>query len=421
MTIISARKRNTEGLTAMTIGVGIQTAEQALAELCDMTRSLVPIQVEEHLARIAKAQAYMQANNVDAIYLNAGTNLTYFTGMKWYASERMVGAILPAVGKVEYIAPYFEIGSLNDFVVIDGPIHGWHEHESPYALFVTILTQMNLSALATVGIDESAQFFIFDGINKAQNGLRLINAQPVTAHCRMHKSENEIALMQGAMNMTLAVHKATASMLYEGISTIEVEAFIQKAHRKVGSPGNYFCIVLFGVATSFPHGVKHPQILKAGDIVLIDTGCKVHDYISDITRTYVFGQPTSRQRHFWDIEKAAQLAAYTAATIGESCASVDAAARAYIASKGLGPDYQTPGCPHRTGHGIGLDIHEWPYLVGTNNTPLAKGMCFSNEPMLVIPDEFGIRLEDHFYMTEQGACWFTQPSASIDDPFGTHA
>ncbi|MFT7417809.1 MAG: Xaa-Pro dipeptidase [Glaciecola sp.] len=401
-----------------TIGIGTQTPQQALATLSDMTSTLIPIQAEEHLARIAKAQAYMQANNIDAIYLNAGTNLTYFTGMKWYASERMVGAILPAMGKVQYIAPYFEIGTLNGFKVIDGPIHGWQEHQNPYALFVDILKQLKISDKATIGIDESAQFFIFDGINKVQTGLNLVNAQATTAHCRMQKSDNEITLMQGAMNMTLAVHQATASMLYEGISTTEVEAFIKLAHQKVGAPGNYFCIVLFGIATSFPHGVKDAQVLKVGDIVLIDTGCKVHDYLSDITRTYVFGEPTGRQREFWNNEKSAQLAAFNAAEIGAPCEAVDAAARGYLASQGLGPEYKTPGCPHRTGHGIGLDIHEWPYLVGGDKTPLATGMCFSNEPMLVVPDEFGIRLEDHFYMTDKGPRWFTAPSNSIDNPFG---
>lgn len=402
----------------MTIGIGTQTPEQALASLSDMTKTLVPIQPKEHLARIANAQKYMQANNIDAVYLNAGTNLTYFTGMKWYASERMVGAILPAVGIVQYIAPYFEIGTLNGFKIIDGPIHGWQEHQNPYSLFVEVLKQLDISDAATIGIDESAPFFIFDGINNVQTGLNLINAQPVTAHCRMHKSDNEIALMQSAMDMTLAVHKATASMLYAGISTTEVEAFIKRAHQKVGAPGNYFCIVLFGVATSFPHGVKDAQVLKKGDMVLIDTGCKVHDYLSDITRSYVFGEPTSRQKKFWNIEKSAQLAAFHAAKIGVPCEAVDDAARDYLASQDLGPEYQTPGCPHRTGHGIGLDIHEWPYLVGGNKTPLAASMCFSNEPMLVVPDEFGIRLEDHFYMTDSGPRWFTEPSNNIDNPFG---
>lgn len=401
-----------------TTGIGTQTCEQALATLHNMTGSLTAIGLHEYAQRIAKAQQYMQAHAIAAIYVNAGTNLSYFTGMKWYASERMVGAIIPAQGCVQYIAPYFEIGTLTEYRVIDGPIHGWQEHQSPYHLCVTMLQDLNISSTATIGIDENAPFFIFDGINKAQSGLQLINAQPVTAHCRMHKSNNEIALMQGAMNMTLAVHEATASMLYDGISTIEVETFIHQAHQKVGAPGNYFCIVLFGLATSFPHGVKDPQILKKGDMVLIDTGCKIHDYLSDITRSYVFGEPSQEQRKYWNIEKAAQLAAFNAAKIGAACETVDAGARNYLASQGLGPQYQTPGCPHRTGHGIGLDIHEWPYLVGGNKTPLAPGMCFSNEPMLVIPNKFGIRLEDHFYMTTNGPQWFTQPSHSIENPFG---
>ncbi|WP_404344168.1 M24 family metallopeptidase [Pseudoalteromonas mariniglutinosa] len=401
-----------------TVGIGTHTKQQALASLSDMTLDLTPIQVDEYVARIQKAQAYMQANDIAAIFLNAGTNLAYFTGMRWYASERMVGAILPAKGDVQYIAPYFEIGSLNGFKVINGPIRGWQEHQSPYQLFIAVLEEMGITGNATIGIDESAQFFIVDGINKAQKNFKLVNAKPVTAHCRMHKSPNELALIQAAMNMTLAVHQATASILYEGITTSEVEAFIKQAHQKVGASGNYFCIVLFGVATSFPHGVKHPQVLKQGDMVLIDTGCKVHDYLSDITRSYVFGEATERQRQFWHYEKAAQLAAFDAAKLSARCEDVDTAARSYLAAQGLGPEYQTPGCPHRTGHGIGLDIHEWPYLVGGDKTPLAKGMCFSNEPMLVVPDEFGIRLEDHFYMTEHGPKWFTEPSYSISDPFG---
>ena len=400
------------------VGIGGQSAEQALAKLHNMTADLFPITHNEHLARIDKAQQYMRTHNIHAVYLNAGSNLTYFTGMKWYASERMVGAILPVSGQVHYIAPYFEIDTLRGYMMVDGQIHGWQEHESPYALFVDVLKSRNIDNNATVGIDESAQFFIFDGINKVNPNYQVINGQAVTAHCRMQKSNAEIALIQAAMNMTLAVHKATATILYEGITTTEVESFITQAHQKVGASGSYFCIVLFGQATSFPHGVKHVQTLKKGDMVLIDTGCKVHDYLSDITRSYVFGDASSRQKEFWNIEKAAQLQAFSAAKLGTPCESVDNAARQYLAEQGLGPEYQTPGCPHRTGHSIGLDIHEWPYLVKGNKTLLASGMCFSNEPMLVLPDEFGIRLEDHFYMTNEGPKWFTEPSFSIENPFG---
>ena len=219
--------------------------------------------------------------------------------------------------------------------------------------------------------------------------------------------------------MTLEVHKAVARILRIGISVEEVTNFIDQAHRKVGAKaGSYFCIVLFGEDSSYPHGVKTPKALAENDIVLIDTGCQLEGYNSDITRTYVFGEANQRQREMWLIEKLAQKAAFDAAKIGVACGNVDTAAREYLASQQLGPDYQTPGCPHRTGHGVGLDIHEWPYLVRSDRTPLAKGMCFSNEPMLVLPNEFGIRLEDHFYMTETGAKWFTEPSYSIDDPFG---
>jgi Xaa-Pro dipeptidase len=227
--------------------------------------------------------------------------------------------------------------------------------------------------------------------------------------------------MQRAKDMTLEVHKAAASMLREGIVTTEVDAFIHEAHKKVGSSGSYFCIVLFGPASAFPHGVKEPQTLKNGDMVLIDTGCQVHGYISDITRTYVFGEPSEHQRAVWNAEKAAQAAAFAAAQPGVPCREVDIAARRSLVASGFGPDYDLPGLPHRTGHGIGLDIHEWPYLVGSDTTPLAEGMCFSNEPMICVPGEFGIRLEDHFYMTATGPKWFTQPSHSIEDPFGLQA
>jgi Xaa-Pro dipeptidase len=406
----------------MTIGVGGKTAEQALATLSDMTAGAIPIGKEEHLQRIARAQAYMQANGIAAIYINAGANLLYFTGTRWHPSERMVGAILPARGDVEYIAPAFEESTLLDFMLVEGKVNCWHEHESPYRLFIDTLQRMGIAANAAqpprIGICESAAFFIYDGIKPLAEGYVLENARPVTAHCRMRKSKAEIALMQRAKDMTLAVHVATASMLREGITTTEVEEFIARAHRKVGAPGSYFVIVLFGVATSYPHGVSYVQTLKQGDMVLIDTGCKVHNYISDITRTYVFGEPNERQRSVWNSEKKAQAAAFAAAQLGAPCEAVDQAARRALEEDGYGPGYKLPGLPHRTGHGIGLDIHEWPYLVGGDKTPLDVGMCFSNEPMIVAPGEFGVRHEDHFYMAEDGPRWFTRPAHSIDDPFG---
>ncbi|MFT5755575.1 MAG: Xaa-Pro dipeptidase [Alteromonadaceae bacterium] len=405
----------------MTIGVGGSTAAKELDKLTNMTQNVCPIDKDEFQQRIAKAQQLMKKNNIAATYINAGTNLYYFTGTRWYASERMVGAIIPQQGEIHYISPYFEVNTLNQYMAVSGEIYGWQEHENPYQLFVDILSSIDITS-GKIAIDESTAFFIANGINHQSDNFQLVDAKTITAGCRAQKSDNELALLQQAKNMTMEVHKAVASILYEGISTQEVTSFINQAHIKVGIPaGSYFCIVLFGEDSSYPHGVKSPKTLEMNDIVLIDTGCQLEGYNSDITRTYVYGQANERQRKMWHIEKMAQKAAFDVAKIGRSCADVDIAARDYLASQEMGPDYQTPGCPHRTGHGIGLDIHEWPYLVRSDQTPLAVGMCFSNEPMLVLPGEFGVRLEDHFYITEQGAKWFTEPSYSIDDPFGYHA
>ncbi|WP_137821101.1 Xaa-Pro peptidase family protein [Pseudomonas sp. D(2018)] len=405
----------------MTVGVGGKTPEQALAGLAIMTEGTEPIGLGEYQARIAKAQGLMREQGVAAIYLNAGSNLRYFTGVKWSPSERMVGAVLPADGQLAYIAPAFEEGTIRDFREVDGVIQTWQEHESPYRLLLEMLAGMGIAADAKVGLCPSLAFFMFDGIRRLGSGFDFVDAACVINPCRFHKSATELALMQRAKDMTLEVHKAAASILRAGISTLEVAEFIHQAHRKVGAPGSTFCIVLFGEASAFPHGVKHAQVLKDGDMVLIDTGCQLHGYQSDITRSYVFGSPSDRQRTFWNLEKAAQQAAFDAARLGEPCGSVDTAARRCLEAGGLGPDYQLPGLPHRTGHGIGMDIHEGPYLVRGDETPLAEGMCFSNEPMICVPGEFGIRLEDHFYMTATGPRWFTEPSHSIDDPFGLGA
>ena len=399
----------------MTIGVGGQTAKQALATLSDMTAGISPISSEEFQARITKAQSYMAEQNMDALYLHAGTSLYYFTGTRWHPSERIVGALLLPKGPPLYIAPAFEKGTLEQFMTVSGEVITWEEHENPYAIFVD---QLGFTK-GTLGIDEATPFFVTDGITKAAPHITLTNGATVTARCRQIKSSAEIALMTRAKEMTLAVHKATASMLRTGITTAEVGAFIDAAHRKVGAAkGSYFKIVLFGADSSFPHGVRNPKALEEGDMVLIDTGCQLEDYISDITRSYVYGEPTQKQRHVWNAEKAAQAVAFEAAQIGVRCGDVDLAARAELEKHGFGPGYATPGLPHRTGHGIGLDIHEWPYLNWGDDTPLAPGMCFSNEPMICLYGEFGVRLEDHFYMTEDGPKWFTQPSKSIDDPFG---
>lgn len=399
------------------MSIGGKTKQEALEALENMTGHALPIGVDEHLSRIRRAQAFMQSNGIAALYLNAGSNLTYFSGTRWSPSERMVGAILPAAGELVYIAPAFEEGTIRKFMLVQGEIACWEEHENPAALLRRVLEQRGVAPGAKLCIDESTPLLMVDAIRAATSGYALENAYPLTSHCRMRKSEAELALIQCAMDMTMAVHRAAGSILHEGITTAEVEEFIQLAHRKVGASGSYFCIVLFGEATSYPHGVNYVQTLKRGDTVLIDTGCKVHNYISDITRTYVFGEASERQKFVWHAEKQAQQAAFDAARPGIPCEEVDQAARRSLEAHGFGPGYKLPGLPHRTGHGIGLDIHEGPYLVGGERRLLEAGMCFSNEPMICVPGEFGIRLEDHFYMTENGPKWFTRPAASLDHPF----
>ena len=401
-----------------TVGVGGKTTEQAMGELSDMTNGVPRIAIEEFSQRLRRLQQSMKEQNVGAVYLHAGTNLYYFTGLKWNASERMVAAIVPAEGEIVYIAPKFELDTLRDYWKLPAEIVAWEEHECPYALLGKTLKSMG-AAEKELLLDESTPFFTVHGIQSANPTLKLGHAQPLTQALRSRKSQAEIDLIRRAHEMTLSVHAAAASILKPGITTSEVVEFIDKAHRKVGAPaGSYFCIVLFDVGTSFPHGVKDSQTLRENDWVLIDTGCLLDGYNSDITRSFCFGEPTDAHRVAWDAEKAAQIAAFDAAKIGAPCEVCDNAARASLEGAGYGPDYDLPGLPHRTGHGCGLDIHEGPNLVRGEKTPLDVGMVFSSEPMLVIPDQFGVRLEDHFFMTESGPEWFTQPSHTIEDPFG---
>jgi len=402
----------------MTIGVGGSNAQNELSQLENWAANAAPIQINEFNQRIEKACELMRQLQWSAIYLDAGTNLYYFTGTRWWGSERMVGALLTSNGDLHYIAPAFEIGTIQGYMQVPGEVHGWQEHESPYRLFANLLEQFDITE-TTLGLDESTAFFISNGLAKTCPTTTFVDAKNVTAACRSRKSKTELALMQRAKNMTLEVHKCAAKILREGITTDELNDFIHQAHKAIGAPaGSSFCISLFGKDSAYPHGVKNPKPLQAGDMVLIDTGCQLHGYNSDITRSYVFGEPNERDREVWDQEKAAQAVGFEAAQLGSPCGAVDQAARQYLEQQGYGPAYATPGLPHRTGHGIGLDIHEWPYLVSSDQTPLDIGMCFSNEPMISIPGEFGIRLEDHFYMGENGANWFTQPSHSVDDPFG---
>ncbi|KTE16007.1 M24 family metallopeptidase [Sphingopyxis sp. H115] len=400
----------------MTSGIGGSTAAQELATIAPWADRAAPITADEREARIEKARRLMHANGVDALLIGAGASLRYFAGIPWGASERLVAMLLPARGKPIVIAPAFELGTLEADLKITVELRLWEEDESPSTLVVGALRELGATRLA---IDPAMAFLFVDRIRRAGPSLDLIDGGPVVHGCRMYKSAAELALLQQAKSMTLEVHRRAARILVPGIRASEVTRFLDEAHRKIGaSGGNSFCIVQFGRATAFPHGLPGDAILQEGDVVLIDVGCVIEGYNSDITRTYVFGEADAEQRRMWTLEQEAQAAAFDAARPGLSCEAVDAAARAVLEAAGLGPDYRLPGLPHRTGHGIGLSIHEPAYLVRGDTTPLAPGMCFSNEPMIVIPDRFGIRLEDHFYMAEDGPRWFTEPSPAIDRPFG---
>lgn len=399
--------------STMTRGVGGSTAKTELAKLTDQLSHHQPISAERLTERLDALRERMKIAGLDAVWLNAGTNLTYYTGLRWRASERLVGAFVTAAGGLTYLGPAFETGTLEAFMYLPAPLAVWEEHESPYALLAGLD-----GAGGRLGLDPTTPLVTANAISAACRGT-IRDASELVLCARTVKDAEEIALMQATKDATLEVHAAAARILRPGITTGEVTEFIHAAHKAIGAPGgSTFCIVLFGPDTAFPHGVARPKTLDEGDVVLIDTGCAIHGYQSDITRTYVFGEPTDNQREIWEAEKACQLAAFQAAQIGVACSAVDAAARTEAERRGLGPDYTLPGIPHRTGHGIGLDIHEGPYLVGGDDTPLQAGMCFSNEPMICVPGEFGIRLEDHFYMTPTGPRWFTEPSHSIDDPFG---
>jgi Xaa-Pro dipeptidase len=396
-------------------GIGGSTAEAELAALKPWPNPAPAITALERGARLAKARELLADIGADAIIVGAGPSLRYFAGVAWNPTERLVAMLLPRHGQPKMICPRFELGSLQASLGIDADIALWEEHESPYELAVAELAGMGAKTLA---VDPALPFFVVNGLSQAAPGLALVDGAPVIDGCRMIKSPAELALMAQAKAMTLEVHRRAARILAEGITTGAVRRFIDQAHRALGADdGSSFCAVQFGVASAYPHGLPGEQQLKAGDVVLIDTGCKVQGYNSDITRTYVFGEPTAEVRRVWDVEKLAQAAAFAAVKPGVPCEEIDAVARKVLAEAGFGPDYELPGLPHRTGHGIGLSIHEAPYLVRGDKTPLAPGMCFSNEPMIVLPDAFGVRLEDHFHVTEDGAAWFTEPQPDLEEPF----
>jgi Xaa-Pro dipeptidase len=400
------------GAAALTPNVDLISASKSFAE-SSVPTAPVSITDAERLARIEKARRLMRDNGIDAIVLEGGTSMFYFTGVRWGNSERTFAVVIPAKGELAWVTPGFEEERARELIPHPVDVRAWQEDESPYKLIANILRDRQ--AAGTVGIEERLRFFIYDGLRHELPQAKFVSATPVTAGCRMIKSPAEIALMQQSNDITLAAIGATIKSLREGMTNGQVSSMFSEEVRRRGGVSDG-ALVIFGKYTAFPHGSVQPQQLREGDVVLVDAGCTVEGYTSDITRTTVFGKPTDRMRQVWDLEKKAQSAAFAAAQVGATCDSVDAAARKVITDAGYGPGYKVPGLPHRTGHGIGLDGHEWTNFVKGNMTKVAPGMCFSDEPTIVNYGEFGIRLEDCLHITENGPKFFTPQSPSIEQP-----
>jgi Xaa-Pro dipeptidase len=334
--------------------------------------------------------------------------------MHWGQSERTFGVVIPANGEIAYVCPGFEEDRARELIKFGTDVRVWQEDESPYKLIAGIVKDRGMK-YHRIGIEERVRFFIANGVAREATGSEIVDATPVTAGCRMIKSAAEIALLQHANDVTLAAYQVGLGTMREGMPQDELARNINAAYGAFGYSGDVS--VQFGKWTALPHGSATPQKLKDGDVVMIDDGVKVQGYQADITRTTVFGKPTPRQIDIWNKEKETQSAAFAAIRIGAPCESVDAAARAVIEKYGFGPGYKVPGLPHRTGHGIGMDGHEWTNFVKGNKTPIAVGMCFSDEPMIAIPGEFGIRHEDCLYIGSDGPHFFSKPALAIDKPF----
>ena len=391
-------------------------AQAAEAELRPMTGNAVPIGAAERQGRIERAQKSMREAGLSAILIEPGASLVYFTGVRWGRSERLTGAVIPATGQIGVFTPFFEEPSVRESLAVPADLRTWNEHEDPLQLVARWLGEKKLAS-GTIGVEETVRYFAVDGLQRALPGARIRSAAPVVRALRMIKSPAEIALMQLAADITVAAYRYTAPRIQRGMSPADIGAIMNGATAKLGGRPE-FALVLLGEASAYPHGTGKPQAVKEGEVVLMDCGCTVEGYQSDISRTFVFGDPTRRQREVWNQMHRGQRIAFEAARLGAAAGSVDDAVRGFYRTLGYGPDYKLPGLPHRTGHGIGLEGHEPVNLVRGEKTLLAPGMCFSDEPGIYIPGQFGIRLEDCFYMTPSGPRWFSTPPPSLDRPFG---
>ncbi len=404
------------GATSVAATMPAIAYSQGSTELRSITADAQPITVEERLRRVAKAQRLMRESNIDALLLEAGSALIYFTGVRWRRSERFTGAVIPADGDIAFVTPYFEEPSVRESMTFGDDVRVWHEHENPFDLVAGILDDRGLKK-GTIGVEETVRHFIVDGVQKSAPDFDVTNGSSVSRGCRMVKSANEIALMQVANDVTLAAYRHVHANIDKSMSPSDISNLMTAATRSLGGSAG-FSGVLLNEASAYPHGTDQPQALKDGGVILMDCGCSVLDYESDISRTWVFGEPTKKQRSVWNTVKRGQELALETAVVGTPAGKVDDVVRDYYTSEGYGPGYKTPGLSHRLGHGIGMDGHEPVNFVHGETMPLAPGMCFSNEPGIYIFDEFGVRLEDCLTITAEGPRLFTELSPSIDQPFG---
>jgi Xaa-Pro dipeptidase len=378
------------------------------------------ISPEERLARLARARDLMQRNGIGALLVEAGASLDYYTGIQWSRSERLTGVVIPAQGDPIIVTPFFEGPTIKEMLAVPAEIRTWQEDEEPLKLVAEFLKERGV-ADTPVGFEETNRFFLMDRLKQQMPAVKVVSANPVVRAQRMIKSPAEIALMQSAADVTIAAYRNIHPKIREGMTPSDVEALFSASVTALGGSSPWG-LILIGEAAAYPHGSGKPQHVSKGEVVLLDCGCEVHGYQSDISRTYVFGAPpSSEQRKVWEQMRRGQDIAMAAAKIGAPAGSVDDAVRSAYESWGYGPRYALPGTSHRTGHGIGMEGHEPVNLVHGETTPLAPGMCFSNEPGIYLPGKFGVRLEDCFYMTAEGPKWFSVPPPSIDDPFGRSA
>ncbi len=383
--------------------------------LKSLTAGAKPISAEERQARIAKVQELMERRNFGALLVEPGSTLDYFTGIRWHRSERITLAVIPARGKVVVVTPAFEEPSVRETLQVGGDVRPWNEHESPYALIVQGLRDRGVAS-GVVAVESTVRFFIVDGVRQLSKSYEIVSADALVRACRLIKSPAELALMQLANTVTLEALRFVHGRVQLGMSSTDISALMDTATIALGGGTSEFSLVLLNEASAYPHGSIKVQNVRDGSIVLMDCGCTVQGYQSDISRTWVFGQATAKQRKVWSTVKRGQEIALETAKLGVPTGAIDDAVRGYYEREGWGPAYKLPGLPHRTGHGIGMDGHEPAYLVHGDSTPLEAGMCFSDEPGIYIPGEFGVRMEDCWYMTAAGPKLFTPLAKSLDDP-----